>query len=385
MIVPVLVLRIRGQNARTGEGTMLGVLMAVFPGGPSNMPEDLVLAAATPSPTPSVVSSDYASALPSWLLVSLLVVVGLVIAAAFILTAYSLSAPRSTLKNMIGRKANTGAPDGTITPQLMKTLATAARSGRRTTRTTLAIVGFSLLGVVIIAVFGLSGQGVRDLRNQVIAAVTTLIATIAGFYFGAETARNQGIQGGPTNSAPTLKPDPNSPAFAVGQSGSYTPVLTGTPAPTVSVGPGALPTGLQLNPATGVISGTPAQGTDQTYDITLTAHNGIAPDATLPVKLVILPFSSAPSLRPDPNSPAFAVGQSGSYTPVLTGTPAPTVSVSPGALPTGLQLNPATGVISGTPAQGTDQTYQITLTAHNGIGQDAVLPVQIVINPAVKL
>ena len=363
---------------------MLGALIAIFPSGQSNLPRDSVLAAATPSPTPSVVSADSASALPSWLLVSLLVVVGLVIAAAFILTAYSLSAPRSTLKNIIGKKGNTGAPDATVTPQLIKALATAARSGRRTTRTTLAIVGFSLLGVVIIAVFGLSGQGVRDLRNQVIAAITTLIATIAGFYFGAETARNQGAQGGTTSSAPTLKADPNSPAFTVGQSGSYTPVLTGTPAPTVSVSLGTLPAGLQLNPATGVISGTPVQGTDKTYDITLTAHNGIGPDATLPVKLVILGPSSAPTLKADPNSPAFTVGQSGSYTPVLTGTPAPTVSVSPGALPAGLQLNPATGVISGTPAQGTDQTYGITLTAHNGIGSDATLPVQIVINPAAR-
>jgi hypothetical protein len=266
---------------------MLGALIASFPSGLPNMPKGLVLAAVAPSPTPSVVTADNASALPSWLLVSLLSVVGLVIVAAFMLTAYSLSAPRSTLKNIIGRKSNTGAPDGTITPQLIKTLATAARSGRRTTRTTLAIVGFSLLGVIVIAVFGLSGQGVRDLRNEVIGAITTLIATIAGFYFGAETARNQGAQGGTTSSAPSLRPDPNNPAFTVGQSGSYTPILTGTPAPTVSVSSGSLPAALQLNPATGVISGTPTQGTDQTYDITLTAHNGIAPDATLPVQIVI--------------------------------------------------------------------------------------------------
>lgn len=192
------------------------------------MLKDSVLAAATPSPSPSIVSSDSASALPSWLLVSLLVLVGLVILAAFSLTAYSLSAPRSTLKNIIGKKPGLGADKEFVSPQLIKALATAARSGRRTTRTTLAIVGFSLLGVVIIAIFGLSGQGVRDLRSQVIAAVTTLVATIAGFYFGAETARNQGAQGGPASSAPTLKPDPNKPVFTVGQSGSYAPVLTGS-------------------------------------------------------------------------------------------------------------------------------------------------------------
>jgi hypothetical protein len=356
---------------------MLGALMAAFPSGPPN-----ILAAATPSPTPSVVSSDNASALPSWLLVSLLVVVGLVILSGFILTAYSLSAPRSTLQKIIGKAGKQGVKDEFMTSQLIKSLATAARSGRRTTRTTLAIVGFSLLGVVVVAVFGLSGQGVRDLRSQVIAAITTLVATIAGFYFGTEAARNQGAQAqAPPTSAPTLKPDPNNPPFNVGQPGSYSPVLTGKPAPTVSVSPATLPPGLTIDPATGVISGRPGPGTDKTYDVTLIAHNSISPDATLSVKLVIQPPQpAAPTLKPDPNNPAFTAGQLGSYSPVLTGTPAPTVSWSPETLPTGLNINPATGVISGTPTA--PQTFNVTLTAHNGITPDATLPVQIVINPA---
>src|ERR1700691_1583097 len=155
---------------------MLGVLIANLPGGPPNFPKGAV-AAGTPSPSPSIVSSDYVSALPGWLLVALLGVVTLVIVAGFALTAYSLSAPRSTLKNILGRseakrpwniwdvfgrrpssqgdgvaprkeKLNKPPPE-LVTAQLIKTLATSARSGRRTTRTTLAIVGFSLLGVVV--------------------------------------------------------------------------------------------------------------------------------------------------------------------------------------------------------------------------------------------
>lgn len=82
-------------------------------------------------------------------------------------------------------------------------------------------------------------------------------------------------------------PDPNNPAFTVGQQGSYTPVLTGTPAPTVSVSSGLLPAGLQLDSSNGVISGTPAAGTAGTYNITLAAHNGISPDATRPVMLTV--------------------------------------------------------------------------------------------------
>jgi hypothetical protein len=221
----------RARGRRTGEGCNTRSCDCQFSGGPLNFPES-ALAAATPSPSPSIVSSDSVSALPSWLLVALLGVVTLVIVAGFALTAYSLSAPRSTLKNILGRseakrpwniwdvfgrrpsskgdgvaprKAEPNKPPPElVTAQLVKTLATSARSGRRTTRTTLAIVGFSLLGVVLIAIFGLSGQGVRDLRSQVVAAVTTLVATIAGFYFGAETARNRGSQSGSAGTAPTL-------------------------------------------------------------------------------------------------------------------------------------------------------------------------------------
>ncbi len=313
---------------------MLGVLIADFPDGPSSVLKGAALAAATPSPSPSIISSDYASALPSWLLVALLGVVTLVIVGAFALTAYSLSAPRSTLKNIIGRSKNkrpwniwdhfgrrpsspkgTGPaprkqksnkpPGGTVSAQLVKSLATSARSGRRTTRTTLAIVGFSLLGVVIIAIFGLSGQGVRDLRSQVIAAVTTLVATIAGFYFGAEAARNQGAQSGSAGSAPVFRPDPKDPGFIVGQPGTYTPILTGTPPPTVSLTQGTLPSGLKMDAHTGVISGTAEPGTAGQHTVTLTAKNGISPDVTLPLTLTVAehPPPTTPPPTPPPTSP----------------------------------------------------------------------------------
>lgn len=179
-----------------------------------------ILALTTPSPSssPSVVSSDSATPLPFWLLVALLCVIGLIVLAMFALTAFSLSAPRSTLKNVLGLKRrkpgrrlriwpwqkDSGTTDAADTdPQtmlktltdkkllsgeLVDSLAKAARSGKRTTRTTLAIGGFSLLGVIIVAIFGLSGQGVRDLRTQVVASVTTLVASIAGFYFGSQAA-----------------------------------------------------------------------------------------------------------------------------------------------------------------------------------------------------
>ncbi|HEV8553537.1 MAG TPA: FG-GAP-like repeat-containing protein [Casimicrobiaceae bacterium] len=68
-------------------------------------------------------------------------------------------------------------------------------------------------------------------------------------------------------------------AFAVTASGS--------PAPTFAVTSGALPAGLALNAATGVISGTPNAGS--TFAGILTVSNGIAPNATQAFNIVIAP------------------------------------------------------------------------------------------------
>jgi len=172
---------------------VLGVLIANLSYGPSSALRGVVLAP-DPSPSPSIVSSDSVSALPSWLLITLAVLIGFIVLAMFALTAYNLGASRSPLRRLLRKK-----PRDEGDSELIKTLATNARVGTRTTRTTLAIAGFSLLGVAVIAVFGLSGQGVRDLRSQVIAAITTLVAAISGFYFGTRAA--QGSAGGPTNGA----------------------------------------------------------------------------------------------------------------------------------------------------------------------------------------
>jgi hypothetical protein len=127
-------------------------------------------------------------------LVTLAALVALIVVAMFALMYYNLSAPRSTLAKLLknGERENS---------QLEATLATSAQVGTRTTRTTLAIAGLSLLGVAVVAVFGLSGQGVRDLRTQVVAAVTTLVAAIAGFYFGARTAESPATGTEPTKAA----------------------------------------------------------------------------------------------------------------------------------------------------------------------------------------
>ncbi|WQB72144.1 putative Ig domain-containing protein (plasmid) [Prescottella equi] len=81
---------------------------------------------------------------------------------------------------------------------------------------------------------------------------------------------------------------------------------------------------------------------------------------------------SAPALTGTP--PAATVGQPYSHTFTVTGYPAPTVALTAGTLPDGLTLTPS-GVLSGTPTTG--GRFEFTLTASNGVGAAAVLPVTV--------
>ncbi len=67
---------------------------------------------------------------------------------------------------------------------------------------------------------------------------------------------------------------------------TYTAATTGIPAPTLSAG--TLPTWLTFNPATGELTGTPPNtAAKTTISVTLTASNGIAPNATQAFDIVV--------------------------------------------------------------------------------------------------
>lgn len=100
---------------------------------------------------------------------------------------------------------------------------------------------------------------------------------------------------------------------------------------------------------------------------TITATSGITQGtATLTV--------TSPTQPPAITSAAsatFTVGLAGSFTVTATGTPAPSVSES-GTLPSGVTFNPTSQTLAGTPSAGTTGTYNITFTATNGVGSNAV-------------
>ncbi len=116
-----------------------------------------------------------------------------------------------------------------------------------------------------------------------------------------------------------------------------------------SVPPGSLPGGLALSP-TGTISGTPTSAEISNFTVTVTDSLGQSDAQDLSITVSPAP----PSLLITTTSlPAGAIGQTYNQTLQATGgTGAGLWSISAGTLPQGLDLNPTTGAISGTPTAG---------------------------------
>ncbi|WFR78412.1 putative Ig domain-containing protein [Janthinobacterium rivuli] len=153
--------------------------------------------------------------------------------------------------------------------------------------------------------------------------------------------------GAPTVSlAPASLPNPAAEA-------AYSTTLTaagGTAPYTFSVTSGSLPAGLSLNTATGVLSGTTNVAGSFPFSIKVTDSStgaGAPFSATNSYTLAV----AAPVLTLTPASlAAIRAGDAYSQTFTAAGGVAPyAYSVSGGALPTGLVLNAATGIVIGTP------------------------------------
>jgi hypothetical protein len=157
-----------------------------------------------------------------------------------------------------------------------------------------------------------------------------------------------------------------------GRYNAFTITARGSPVPTLSLS-GTLPPGLVFtahNDGTATISGTPPPAARGTYEVTITATNGVGRAA---VQYLALTLGAAPIIT---SASAWRVvpGRYNAFTVTTTGAPAPVLTLS-GALPPGLAFKAnsnGTATISGTPPANTRGNYAVTVIATNGVGSPAV-------------
>lgn len=166
--------------------------------------------------------------------------------------------------------------------------------------------------------------------------------------------------------------------FIEGTSGSFTVVSTGSPTSSMSE-TGSLPSGVTFTDngdGTATLSGTPASGSAGVYPITITASNGVPPDATQSFTLIV---DAAPAFT-SANSTTLTTCSAGSFTITTTSYPVASLSES-GMLPPGVTFfdnGNGTATLSGIPS--VSGSYPITLTATNGVSPDAVQNFTLIVN-----
>ncbi len=152
-----------------------------------------------------------------------------------------------------------------------------------------------------------------------------------------------------------------------------------------SITSGGLPPGVNLDPSSGVISGTPT--TTGTYPFTAQVTDSESPpaNASAPLSITVnatlsqLTITTTTLPSGTQNSPYNAnLAATGGVTPY-------TWSIVSGSLPSGLSLNSSTGAIAGTPSGAGASNFTVKVTDSNTPPATATQPLSITISPAVPL
>ncbi len=171
------------------------------------------------------------------------------------------------------------------------------------------------------------------------------------------------------NQGPVFNSAPGT-TVTVGTSFDFQISASGSPAPNITM-TGTLPSGVSFEPGlpgSASITGSAAAHTGGTYTVTLKAK-GSAGTTTQSFTLTV---DQAPAITSAASAHA-TIGAAFSFKVKSTGFPAPVLSES-GSLPAGVIFTAksnGTATIAGTPAAGSDGTYDITITAQNGVGSPA--------------
>jgi hypothetical protein len=162
--------------------------------------------------------------------------------------------------------------------------------------------------------------------------------------------------------------------------GSFTVTTSGSPHATLTE-TGSLPGGVTFvdnGDGTATLAGTPAAGTSGTYALTITATNGVSPDATQTFTLTV---NAAPAIT-SAASATFVAGTAATFDVTTTGFPTATISTAD-TLPAGVTLTDngngtATLAMSASAAPG---VYTFTMKATNGVSPDASQSFTLTISP----
>ena len=203
--------------------------------------------------------------------------------------------------------------------------------------------------------------------------------TAAGtFSFTIEVRDSTGATAGEAFSisiASSLTITSTSPLAPGALSTSYTQALaaiSGVPPYSWSVSAGALPPGLILTAATGILSGTPTKTGTSNFTVTVTDAGAGTASKAFSLTIVSALTVSTASLSPGSLSVPYAQALT-----AVAGTSPYTWAVTAGSLPPGLTLNPTTGAITGTPT--TQGSYNFTVQVTDAVGAKATQALSIAI------
>jgi uncharacterized protein (TIGR03437 family) len=165
---------------------------------------------------------------------------------------------------------------------------------------------------------------------------------------------------------------------------AYTPVTVtagGGLAPYTWTATG-LPSGMSINIATGVISGTPTTAAGTPYSVVVTVEDSTGKTASMTYTLAV----AAPLTISGPASlPAGTIGIAYTATTVTASGGSGVYTFSATGLPSGLTISSTTGAISGTPAANTAGPYTVVVTVTDSSSNQVTKSYSLTINPGVSL